>query len=281
MSTIKETSRGIAVLLALSGPVAHASSSVEFGNELLQRGQFQAASLEFQRALVEHPDAGGSGAADIADKALQALWLNRDYKGSSELAEFYVVKYRRRPDLTCISQYYLGLSYYGLKGYPRAQSELAQASAVCGEPYLSRARYWSGLGYMQRGDFNEARKSFEGIDPISLKHPDSAIALNAISLAEHLPRKSPRRASLLNVFLPGSGYAYAGYPQTGAISFLTNGLFAWGTVAAAQNGQTALAVILGSLNLAWYFGGIQGAGNAAARANERRLHAVIKPLEIN
>lgn len=281
MSARGRAIRRIGVLLAICTLPTQALPSVKFGDELLQRGQFQTASLEYQRSLVDQPDLSEASASEIADKALQSMWLSRDYKASAELAEFYTGKYKQRLSLNCISEYYLGLSYYGLKAYPRSQSELAQSLKVCSEPYFSRALYWSGLGLFRSGNYEHAKNSFEGIAVASQKHGDALAALNAIGIVERLPRKSPKKAGFLNLILPGSGYAYAGYPQTGAISFLTNGLFAWGTVVAAQKGQTALAIILGSINLAWYFGGVQGAANAATRTNEGRVNAVIKPLEIN
>lgn len=281
MKTLKSFFRCISVILAVLCSQARASSSVKFGDELLRRGQFQLASLEYQRHLVDRADIAGAEATETIDKALQSMWLSRDYKASADLAEFYVGKYRDRNDLSCISEYYLGLSYYGLRAYPRSQVEFTQSLKLCSEPYLAKTQYWSGLGMLRLGDYEGARKSFSAIPAGSPKHGDALVALSASRIAEQLPRKSPTKAGLLNTFLPGSGYAYAGYPQTGAISFLTNGLFAWGTYAAAQKGQTALAVILGSINLAWYFGGIQGAANAATRTNEGRVNAVIKPLEIN
>lgn len=281
MNTRDQVLRRIGVLLAIFTLPTQALPSVKFGDELLQRGQFQTASLEYQRSLVDQPDMPEARAGEITDKALQSMWLSRDYKASAELAEFYAVKYKRSLSLNCISEYYLGLSYYGLKAYPRSQSELTQSLKACSEPYLSRARYWSGLGFFRSGNYEDAKRSFAGIGAASRKHGDAISALNAVEIVERMPRKSPKRAGFLNLILPGSGYAYAGYPQTGAISFLTNGLFAWGTVVAAQKGQTALAIILGSINLAWYFGGIQGAANAATRTNDGRVNAVIKPLEIN
>lgn len=281
MSARGRTNRRIGVMLAIFILPARALPSVKFGDELLQRGQFQMASLEYQRSLVDQPDLSEAIASEIADKALQSIWLSRDYKASAELADFYAEKYKHRIGVNCISEYYLGLSYYGLKAYPRSRSELAQSLTVCSEPYYSRALYWSGLGFFRSGAYENAKKSFEGITPASQKHGDALAALNAIEIVERQPRKNPKKAGFLNLILPGSGYAYAGYPQTGAISFLTNGLFAWGTVVAAQKGQTALAIILGSVNLAWYFGGVQGAANAATRTNDGRVNAVIKPLEIN
>lgn len=281
MSVMNLISRLFAVLLVVSVSPTQALSSVKFGDELLQRGHFLSASLEYQRYLVDQPDIPDASASEIADKALQSMWLSRDYKASAELAEFYSGKYRQRTGLNCISEYYLGLSYYGLKAYPRAQSELTQSIKLCSEPYYSRSLYWSGLNSFRTRNYEQARKSFAAIPGDSQKHANALTALNAVGAGERLPRKSPRGAGFLNLILPGAGYSYAGYPQTGAVSFLTIGLFTWGTVVAVKHDQTALAIILGSINLAWYFGGIQGAANAATRTNEERLNAVIKPLEIN
>lgn len=258
-----------------------ARSSVKFGDELLLRGQFVNASFEYQRALSDQPEIPDSISIELLDKALQSMWLSREYKACADLGEFYSRKFKNHRNLNCIAEYYQGLSYYGLKAYPRAAIELSQSHGDCPEPYNSRSLYWSGLGLFRIGDYPGARRSFESVPGISEKRSDALQAINAVAVAERLPRKSPRKAGFLNLVVPGAGYAYAGYPQTGAISFLTNGLFAWGTVVAVQRGETALAIILGSINVAWYFGGVQGAANAAARTNESRVNAVIRPLEIN
>lgn len=269
----------VGFLLMSSG--SWAAASLKFGDELLQRGQFQPASIEFQRALVESADLADANAGEIADKALQSLWLSRDYKASAELAEYYSRKHSSHSRIECVSRYYLGLSYYGLKAYPRSRSELELSIKHCPEPINARAQYWTGLTALRSGDYANARASFESIGVASTKYSDAQVALKSIVDAERAHVKSPRRAGLLNVLLPGAGYAYAGYPQTGVASFLTIGLFTWGTVAAAQKGEPALAILLGSLNAAWYFGGVQGASNAARRTNATRLNAVVKPLEVN
>ena len=273
----------LAVSLLVLGTFSdsHAASSIKFADELAQRGQFQAASIEYQRALVDQADLTNSTAMEIAEKALQALWLSRDFKASSELADFYARKHGHRQDMACISNYYAGLSFYGMRAYPRSSSELAKSLQTCPEPYLSRSQYWTGLAALRMIDFDQARNSFEVISASSPIRGQSQKALKSVLTAEMMPRKSSKRAGFLNAVLPGSGYAYAGYPQTGVASFLTTGLFTWGTVAAVQKGETALAILLGSLNVAWYFGGVQGAANAAQRTNDSRLNAVIKPLEIN
>lgn len=82
-------------------------------------------------------------------------------------------------------------------------------------------------------------------------------------------KKSPNKAKLLNVFIPGAGYLYVGQKQTAVTSFLINSLFIWGATHFFQKGNIPLGIITTSFELGWYIGGIQGASSAATLYNER------------
>jgi tetratricopeptide (TPR) repeat protein len=80
--------------------------------------------------------------------------------------------------------------------------------------------------------------------------------------------KSVKKAQVLNAIFPGSGYYYVGQPKTAVTSFFIN-LF---TAAAAyyffEKGNWGAGCIATSLEMGWYFGGINGAGLAAKEFNQ-------------
>lgn len=81
--------------------------------------------------------------------------------------------------------------------------------------------------------------------------------------------KSVKKAQMLNTFLPGAGYLYVGQKKTALTSFLINTLFIAATYQLFDRGYIAAGIITASLEMGWYFGGINGAGLAAKEYNER------------
>lgn len=96
----------------------------------------------------------------------------------------------------------------------------------------------------------------------------------------HRERKSPQKAQLLNAALPGAGYYYVGQKKSALTSFLINTLFIAATYEFAHRGYVAAAVITGSLEAGWYFGGINGAGLAARSYNEQLYSSTGKEFMI-
>lgn len=80
--------------------------------------------------------------------------------------------------------------------------------------------------------------------------------------------KSPKKAQLLNAFLPGAGYYYTGQRRAAVTSFIINSLFTAATVVFFQQHNYAAGLITLSLESGWYIGGINGAGLAAKEWNE-------------
>lgn len=81
--------------------------------------------------------------------------------------------------------------------------------------------------------------------------------------------KSVTKAQTLNAVLPGTGYLYVGQPKSALTSFLINVLFTAAAYKFFEKGYVAAGLITTSLELGWYFGGINGAGLAAKEYNER------------
>lgn len=79
--------------------------------------------------------------------------------------------------------------------------------------------------------------------------------------------KSVTKAKFLNAVLPGAGYYYVGQKKTALTSFLINALFIGASYQLYERGYIPAAIILTSLEMGWYFGGINGAGMAANEYN--------------
>lgn len=88
--------------------------------------------------------------------------------------------------------------------------------------------------------------------------------------------KSPNKAALFNALLPGAGYAYTGENSTALTSFLINAIFIAATYEFAHAGQTGAAIISGSMECGWYFGGAYGAYLSAKRHNEHLYQELAK-----
>ncbi len=89
-------------------------------------------------------------------------------------------------------------------------------------------------------------------------------------LAEEFQKKhkSIQTAQTLSMVLPGAGFWYAGQPNAAITAFILNGLFIAAAYQCFNRGYTAAGVILTSLEIGWYTGGIHGAGQAASDYNQ-------------
>ena len=105
-------------------------------------------------------------------------------------------------------------------------------------------------------------------DPV---HGERVRAMRLHAARRRLPRRVPAVAALLNLAVPGAGFAYAGRFGPAIASFLLNGAFITAIVWAVQKRNYPLAAAALGLEVGWYFGGAQGAGQAVLDANEKAL----------
>lgn len=96
-----------------------------------------------------------------------------------------------------------------------------------------------------------------------------------------LRSKSVTKAKTLNAILPGAGYFYVGQKKTALTSFIINALFIAASYQLFERGYIPAAIITTSLELGWYFGGINGAGLAAKEYNDRLYECLGKEMMID
>ena len=83
----------------------------------------------------------------------------------------------------------------------------------------------------------------------------------------YVGEKSVAKAKALNAILPGAGYFYVGQKKSAITSFLINTLFIAASYQLVNKGYIAAGIITTSLEVGWYFGGINGAGIEASQYN--------------
>ena len=98
--------------------------------------------------------------------------------------------------------------------------------------------------------------------------------------AYHSQALSISKAETLNAFLPGAGYLYVGQKKTAFTSFIINVLFTAAAYQLFHKGYIAGGIIVSSLELGWYLGGINGAGIEAREYNQYLYQTLGKELLI-
>jgi tetratricopeptide (TPR) repeat protein len=133
--------------------------------------------------------------------------------------------------------------------------------------------------YMDTGDYRQAVATLEKIPPGSLRYATARSLIRVLEERPYQAPKSPEVAGTLAALLPGAGHLYVGRPAQAATSFLLNGLFVWGAVAAFTHDSPVLGGILLFFELGWYQGGIRSAAAAAQEVNadeERRYRQELR-----
>ncbi len=88
--------------------------------------------------------------------------------------------------------------------------------------------------------------------------------------------KSVKKAQMLNAILPGAGYYYVGQKKSALTSFIINTLFTAAAYQLFDKGYFAGGLIVSSLELGWYLGGINGAGLEAKEYNQSIYNTMAK-----
>lgn len=151
--------------------------------------------------------------------------------------------------------------------------------------------------YTKAGQEKKAEKVYELIEKIrpetalNLKHAAHVLNADFCALQNcQLPNenlsyflegyatnaKSINKAKTLNALLPGAGYYYIGQKNTAITAFIINSLFIAAAYYFFDQGNWAAGAITTSLEMGWYLGGINGAGQGAKEFNEHFYEVLAK-----
>ncbi|MFQ5729676.1 MAG: tol-pal system YbgF family protein [Waddliaceae bacterium] len=211
----------------------------------------------FKRALILMP-------AELKNRRLQAqfyivqsYYLGRKYQSAVEAFEF-----SKLPSASGKFPPFRELLIILYESYEKTgQCEKAQAILSLmekGDP--ETALDLKLFSAVDAGDFN-------GIATLALAHPHRE------DFSDFVGRyrcccKSVRQAQTLNAILPGAGYYYVGQKRSALTSFVLNTAFIAASYHFFEKGNWGAGLFTSSLELGWYFGGINGAGLAAKEYNQ-------------
>ncbi|MDF1553106.1 MAG: tetratricopeptide repeat protein [Deferrisomatales bacterium] len=234
------------------------AGTLSFARALLREGDSFRAATEYQRFLHHFPD---DPAAATAREGLGRAFASAGRFDEAAAVFRQSLAESPGPDAPQ-ARWLFGAALYQGGRYAEAASALL-AGSPGGE--LEEAATVLGTLSLLRG---------EGDKPL----PGAARADLAAAYRD-LPRKSPGLAGTLSALLPGAGHLYCDRPRDGMVSLVLNGVFLWGTYAAVQQEQWALAGILGFFELGWYSGNIVSASNAAHKWNRREQGRFLREWE--
>ncbi len=141
---------------------------------------------------------------------------------------------------------------------------------------------------LQTGDLEGARRIDRGLSaqdlevtqltrPLALRQWDD-VPSKAFQEEWARSKLNPHKAAFLQAILPGAGYWYVGQVQSGLTSFVLNALTTAATATLACKHQWAAAFLVGSLEMGWYLGGINGASRAAHQWNRQLGEQLAYPI---
>jgi tetratricopeptide (TPR) repeat protein len=243
-----------------------------FARELFERGEFFKAVLEYERLVSLFPE------SPLVDDAAFGVGLSYDGAGEYGVASSAYRQFLAdfpSSELVPRVRLALGRSLALAHNYPDARREL---EILAGEsPPLEtsgRARVLRGLTFLPvweleraEADFLRAAADFPG-GPVAVL--GSRLAEIAARRAE-LPRVNPGLASLFSALVPGLGQVVAGDFWDGVLALTTNALWIGAAWWAADEGETATAVLTGFIGAGFYLGNVYNAGQAAEEANRRAV----------
>jgi len=220
-------------------------------------------------------------------------------KDEKALWGFAEVLFRQGEYYRAVSEYRRGVHYFPKSAQvQQAQLRIGQALILGGEvgealrhldqllldnpskAFGDEVRFLRGVAWLEyeaqrpyplrRGNIEKALKDFGGITPNWRGGKYIQGFQQAIQAPPDLPEKSPWLAGGMSALLPGAGSFYVGRYAEGALTLFVNSLLFYATAGAIQREREGLALVMGSLSLAFYAGGIYAASNGAHKFNDRQ-----------
>jgi hypothetical protein len=229
-----------------------------FAEYLLKSGQYNLASIEFERLQFLEPENDSLKASLIRS---YTLGLSHDMAIRSI--------HRIFPDKSTLSQPFSSLFVYNLI----ASGNQQEALRFLREPGLfnpDQYKWFSGFALLSKLDFKSTAALFREGEEL----PATLIKVKAIATEGVSTRlKKPWLAGTMSGLVPGSGKLYTGDWKDALISMVTIGLTGFQAYRGfSRNGITSTyGWIYAGLGTGFYLGNIYGAVASAKRVNRRTL----------
>ena len=239
----------------------------QFAQHYMERGEYQRAIGELERLIYFFPK---------DEKVPEAYyfigWCHlkaKEYESARKIL-FTVTKNYSNKDIAGKALFLIGETYYIQGVSAEAENYFKRVITEYPQTELKNAAlYRLGWSQMQSEKWQEASKTFTGVEKESRLYV-SALNLSEKSLAgEELPLKEPIAAGIMAGIVPGLGHAYCNRYKDGTVAFLLNGVFILAAIESFDQDHDVLGGILTFLELGWYSGNIYSAVNCAHKHNRK------------
>lgn len=246
----------------LLGESFPANPMASFAEHLYQEGDYYRAITEYKRVL--HFVAADSLREYATLRIGQSLFLADKHILVMEWFSDLTPKYNNDLEYRLI----YARSLYALGRHESVIAALDTITTVEADPILlSQSRYYTGMSHVRLERPEAAVTSFEEVGQESPFYDRALHNIDLIGEYSDYPTRDPVLAGVLGI-VPGLGYVYSGHPYTGLASMALNGLLAWATIDAFEDGDTAEGITFSIFASGFYLGNIFGSYKSAERFNE-------------
>jgi tetratricopeptide (TPR) repeat protein len=244
------------------------ANSLEFGEYLFSKGLYREAILEFKRFGFFNKT------STHAHYGLYKIGLSYAQLNNFSQAHFYLEEViAREPENSPLrAKALLEKAKLFLKegNYRLAEFELDEVIETSPFIFKEEAKYFKAWLFLTCFNWSAARRVLKELK--GSKYQKEALALvKEIETALPLPLKSPRLASLLSAFLPGSGQIYSGEIKKGIISFFLNATLSYLVIKTFLEKDYLGSFLVATLGLWRYYQGSKYHAQRAARAFNTRI----------
>ncbi len=253
--------------LAAAALEIDADSQYSFARQLFANQQYLRAAAEFQRFVFFFPRDSRVPEAGlrIARAYLHAGRYRQALKAADKLAH---AGYGHQ--ITARAYFLISRCYQLMNSPTQAIATLHNLTTLVRDPAIDdQVAYRLGWIYLEQGNWEKARESFEKVGPE--RRPDLGIdpILTDLSRADDLPRKNPTLAGVLSL-VPGGGQLYCRRYQDALIAFGVNAGLVWAAWESFDEGHQALGTLISFVALGFYMGNIYGAVTDAHKFNRQQ-----------
>jgi tetratricopeptide (TPR) repeat protein len=260
----------ILTIEALNAKAQTLSETFSFANTLFAQESYQNSIAAYKRVLFF--DTTNSFNSMVYPRMAKCFFKTQQYQ---EAANYFEMAYFSEQSSDIKNEYLLQKisCFLILKQFEFAEIELLNLTPPLNESQNKEVAFFNGIISFAHADFLASEGFFKNIIP------DSSLVEQLFVKNKKIDKKSPRKAKILSMILPGLGQFYVGDYKNGANSILlTGGLMALGLRSAVRNSPLDAAISFIPWFQRYYQGGFNKAEQIAKSKIEEKRFAIYNLL---
>jgi tetratricopeptide (TPR) repeat protein len=253
-----------------------ADDQFAYGRDLLDRGDYETARVEFKRFLRFFPD--DSRSAEARFRIGQAFFDGGDVLRALPVLSALIDEEGREP--WGVEAAVLAARCHLRTGNPvLGEIVLRNLIEISTDPKVrDRARHEAAWLRLETGRWDRAREALVHLSAPGRELYQADLILSELEKTPAIPRKNPRVAGTL-ALIPGAGYLYCERYQDALIAFLLNGGLVLAAVESFDHDQHALGGVIAFVGFGFYAGNIYGSASSAHKYNRRAARDFLTRLK--